>query len=88
MRLMTEKKSRERVVAEITVAHLAEFAAEIGRALNHDEAVAFLNGEGRAYEMWKHMMLASEEYVKSALRETSRFAARTTTNAEPRRLVV
>jgi len=85
---MTEKKNREKVVAEITVAHLAEFASEIGRALSHDEAVAFLNREGRAYEMWKHMMKAGEEYVKSALQEKSRFAARTQTVPAPRRLVV
>ena len=85
---MTEKKNREKVVAEITVSHLAEFASEIGRTLNHDEAVAFLNGEGRAYEMWKHMMLAGEEYVKSALREKSRLAAPTRNAVEPRRLVV
>lgn len=64
---MTEKKQRERVVAEITLTHLTEVARELGRTLNHDEAVAFLNQDGRAYAMWKHMMLAGEEYIKSSL---------------------
>lgn len=64
---MTDKKKRERVVAEITLAHLTQFAREIGRTLNQEEAVAFLNQEGRAYDMWKHMMLAGEEYIKNNL---------------------
>jgi hypothetical protein len=66
---MTEKKKREKVVAEITVAHLTAFADEIGRSLNADEAVAFLNQNGRAYAMWQHMMRAGEEYVKSTLHQ-------------------
>ena len=69
---MTEKKKRAKVVAEITLAHLLEFAAEVGQDLNHDAAMEFLNGEGRAYEMWKHMMQAGEEYVKSALQKQGR----------------
>ena len=64
---MTEKKKRERVVAEITIAHLTQIARELGRTLNHEEAVAFLNQGGRAYAMWKHMMLAGEEYIKTSL---------------------
>jgi hypothetical protein len=64
---MTAKKQREKVVAEITVAHLTEFASEIGRKLDPDEAVAFLNQNGRAYAMWQHMMRAGEDYIKSTL---------------------
>lgn len=64
---MTEKKKRERVIAEITIAHLTEVARELGRPLNHEEALDFLNQDGRAYAMWKHMMLAGEEYIKSSL---------------------
>jgi len=71
---MTEKKKRERVVAEITIAHLTEVAREIGRTLNQEEALAFLNQDGRAYAMWKHMMLAGEEYIKTSL-TSSRLAA-------------
>ena len=64
---MTEKKKRERVVAEITIAHLTEVARALGRTLNQEEALAFFNQDGRAYAMWKHMMLAGEEYIKSSL---------------------
>jgi len=86
---MTERKKREKVVAEINVQHVAQFAAEIGRALNQDEAIAFLNCEGRAYEMWKQMMRAGGEYIKFALREKSRFALRPVEKpTEPRRMVV
>jgi hypothetical protein len=67
---MTEKKKRERVVAEITLSHLTQFAREMGRSLSHEEGVAFLNQEGRAYDMWKHMMLAGEEYIKSNLEKS------------------
>jgi len=68
---MPDKKRREKVVAEITVAHLTQFAAEVGRALSTEEALSFLNQHGRAYEMWKHMMLAGEEYIKTALHNQS-----------------
>jgi hypothetical protein len=64
---MTEKKKREKVVAEITVSHLTQFAEEIGRHLSQEEALAFLNQDGRAYAMWKHMMHAGEEYIKATL---------------------
>ena len=65
---MTEKKKRERVVAEITLAHLTQIARELGHTLNQEEALAFLNQDGRAYDMWKHMMLAGEEYIKTSLK--------------------
>lgn len=64
---MSEKKLREKVVAEITLAHLTQCAREMGRSLSHEEALAFLNQQGRAYEMWKLMMQAGEDYMKSAL---------------------
>ena len=66
---MTERKKREKVVAEITVAHLTEFASEIGRSLSPDDAIAFLNQNGRAYAMWQHMMRAAEEYIKTTLQQ-------------------
>jgi hypothetical protein len=68
---MPDKKRREKVVAEITVAHLMQFASEAGRTLTLEEALAFLNQHGRAYEMWKHMMLAGEEYIKAAVQSRS-----------------
>ena len=66
---MTEKRKREKVVAEITIAHLTQFAHDIGCGLNPEEATAFLNQEGRAYAMWKEMMHAGEEYIKKALQK-------------------
>jgi len=64
---MTEKKKRDKVTAELSVAHLLEFAGEIGQELSREEAVAFLNRDGHAYEMWQRMMHAAEDYIKSAL---------------------
>jgi hypothetical protein len=64
---MTASKPREKVVPEITLAHLSQFAQAMGRNLSPEEAIAFLNQNGRAYEMWKRMMQAGEEYLKSAL---------------------
>ncbi len=58
---------RERVVAEITPAHLAEFAHEAGIPMSDGEAIAFLNRNGQAYEVWKHMMYAAEDYLKACL---------------------
>jgi hypothetical protein len=71
--IMTERKKRQKVVAEISVAHLTEFAAGIGSALNHEEAIRFLNHAGHAYEMWKRMMEAGEAYIKTALQKESKF---------------
>lgn len=64
---MTERKKRQKVVAEITAAHLAEFATGIGSALSREQAVAFLNHAGHAYEMWKRMMQAGEDYIENEL---------------------
>jgi len=45
---MTEKKFRQKVVAEITLPHLTHCAQELGRALTTEEALDFLNQNGRA----------------------------------------
>jgi len=74
---MTEKRKREKVVAEITAAHVSEFAAELGLSLSHEEVTRFLNAQGHAYEMWKRMMQAAEEYVKSSLQERSKHSLKT-----------
>jgi len=80
---MTQKKKRERVVAEITLAHLRQIARQLGRPLNDEEALAFLNQGGHAYDMWKHMMLAGEEYIKRNLNGPRLAAtARTTASRE------
>ena len=65
---VTSKKCwRERVTAEITVAHLVEFAREAGDEISLQQAANFLNQNGHAYEMWMHMMRAGEEFIKANL---------------------
>ena len=61
----SKKCWRERVTAEITVAHLIEFAREVGDEISTTQAEAFLNENGHAYEMWMQMMRAGEEFIKS-----------------------
>jgi hypothetical protein len=53
------------VVAEITLAHLTQFPRQKDRSLAPEEAMAFLNQNGRAYEIWKRMMQAGEDYTSS-----------------------
>jgi hypothetical protein len=64
---MTHKKDRDRVMAEITLPHLLRLANEHGCSVTQQQAAAFLNQEGHAYEMWKHMMQAGEEFIASSL---------------------
>jgi hypothetical protein len=70
----TRKCWRQKVVAEMTTAHLQQFARELGTPLSEPDVLIFLNQHGRAYEMWKQMMHAGEEYVKAKLRESYRAA--------------
>lgn len=65
---------RQKVVAEMTATHLQQFAQEMGSSLSAPDALVFLNEHGRAYEMWKQMMKAGEEYIKAKLQETRRTA--------------
>ena len=64
---MTDKKERERVIAEITLSHLMRLGNEQGCPVSREQALAFLNEEGRAFEMWKHMMQAAEEFISGSL---------------------
>jgi len=64
---MTDKKDRERVIAEITLSHLVRLGNEQGCPVSRQQALAFLNQEGRAFEMWKHMMRAAEEFIAGSL---------------------
>ena len=64
---MTPKRDRDRVMAEITLPHLLRLANEHGCSVTRQQAAAFLNQEGHAYEMWKHMTQAGEEFVASSL---------------------
>ena len=74
---MRPRKKRERVVAEITTTHLTKLMQEQGRFLDQQQAVNFLNEGDRAYVMWKQMMYAGENYIKSVLAQTSRPSAYT-----------
>ncbi len=64
---LKKKCWREKVTAEITVAHMLQFARELGSNLSADEVAAFLNEKGRAQGIWTHMMQAGEDYIKSSL---------------------
>ncbi len=82
-RAMTYKKDRERVIAEISVSHLIRLGSEQGCPVSRQQALAFLNQEGRAFELWKHMMHAAEEFVAVSLlrhsfssREPNEFVSR------------
>ena len=69
--IMTEKRDRERVMAEITLSHLLRLAAVQGCAVSREQAMAFLNQDGRAFEMWKQMMQAAEDFIKCSLLQQS-----------------
>lgn len=64
---MKQKKDRDRVVAEITLPHLLRLANEHGCAVSREQALAFFNQQGRAFEMWKQMMQAGENFIARSL---------------------
>jgi hypothetical protein len=64
---LKKKCWREKVTAEITLAHVLQFAREAGSEMNNTEVAAFLNEKGRAQDVWTHMMQAGEDYIKSSL---------------------
>ena len=76
---------RERVTAEITVAHLVEFARETGDEMSASQAEAFLNENGHAYEMWMQMMRAGEDFIKSHMQ--SRMPVQNVRSGEAAQLV-
>ena len=71
VKAMTDKKDRERVIAEITLSHLIRLGNEQGCPVSRQQALAFLNQEGRAFEMWKHMMQAAEDFIAGSLLQHS-----------------
>ena len=83
---MTDKKKREKIVAEITTFHLTQMVQGLGRSLSREEAVAFLNEGGRAYDIWKHMMHAGEAYIESALQNQRQFAGARLNTPKPERM--
>jgi hypothetical protein len=68
---LKKKCWREKVTAEITLAHVQEFANEAGMQMDATEVAAFLNEQGRAQAVWTHMMQAGEAYIKSGLSANS-----------------
>ena len=64
---MSEKKDRQRVIAEITLSHLMRWGNEQGCPVSREQGLAFLNQNGRACEMWKHMMQAAEDFIACSL---------------------
>jgi hypothetical protein len=64
---LKKKCWREKVTAEITVAHMLQFARELGTNMDAAEVAEFLNEKGRAQGIWMHMMQAAEAYIKSNL---------------------
>jgi hypothetical protein len=64
---LKKKCWREKVTSEITVAHVLQFAREMGTGMSAAEAAAFLNEGGRAQAVWMHMMQAGEAFLKSNL---------------------
>jgi len=70
---MPDRKPREKVITEKTLAHLTQFARQMGRSPTPEEALDFLNQNGRAYEMWERMMQAGEDYIKSSLQTRTSF---------------
>ncbi len=71
VKAMTDKKDRERVIAEITLSHLIRLGNEQGCPVSRQQALTFLNQEGRAFEMWKHMMQAAEDFIAGSLLQHS-----------------
>jgi hypothetical protein len=71
MKNLKKKCWREKVTAEITLAHLQRFAAESGSEMSSAEVAAFLNQDGRAHDLWLHMMQAGEDYIKSILGQSA-----------------
>jgi hypothetical protein len=64
---MSEKKDRQRVIAEITLSHLMRLGNEQACPVSREQALVFLNQNGRAFEMWKHMMQAAEDFIACSL---------------------
>jgi len=62
-----KNRNRERVIAEITLLHLIRLGNEHGCSVSREQAMAFLNEEERAQEMWKHMMGTGLDFIACSL---------------------
>jgi hypothetical protein len=68
---LKKKCWREKVTAELTMAHVVQFAQEMGANMDASEVAEFLNHNGTAQNVWMHMMQAGEHYIKSSLKTKS-----------------
>jgi len=64
---MTRNRNRDKVIAEITVSHLMRLAIENGCPVSREPALVFFKREGRAQQMWKHMMQAGVDFIACSL---------------------
>ncbi len=55
------------MITEITLFHLIRLGNEHGCNVSRDQAIAFLNEEARAQEMWNHMMQTSLDFIACGL---------------------
>jgi len=65
--LMTRRKDRDRVMAEITLSYLLRLANKNGCPVSREQALVFLNQQGFAHEMWRQMMQAGEDFIARSL---------------------
>jgi len=68
---LKKKCWREKVTAELTMAHVVQFSQEMGANMNAAEVAEFLNHNGTAQNVWMHMMQAGERYIKSSVKTKS-----------------
>jgi hypothetical protein len=65
---LKKKCWREKVTAELTMAHVVQFAQKMGTNMSTAEVAEFLNHNGTAQNVWIHMMQAGEQYIKSSIK--------------------
>jgi hypothetical protein len=80
---LKKKCWREKVTAEVTPAHVQQFARELGIKLSAADAAVFLNEKGRAQAVWTYMMQAGEEFVKANLAGRTGIHTASRTSAAP-----
>ena len=55
------------MIAEIALFHLIGLGNEHGCSVSREQAMAFLNEEGYAQDMWTHMMHAGLDFIACSL---------------------
>jgi hypothetical protein len=65
--LMSQRKGRDRVIAEITLSHLSRLVNKHGCSVSREQAFTFIIKDRRTFEMWKQMMQAGENFIVRSL---------------------